>query len=115
MTQDLRVPMDPILAAFGVPATVTRPAPDDAPLDATVVWLSPEAAGVPDGDPAFSRVDPKRFAAVSYAEVATIPRLTQVEAPETLDGPVLLWRVDGTVRVEPDFAVVVLLPLERYD
>lgn len=109
---DARVGMDLILSAFGVPATVTRPHPDDTPLAATLVWVSPEAAGVPASDAPLTRVDPKRFAALSYAQVPTVPRKTVILAPETLGGLVRAWLVDGTTRVEVDHVIVVLLPVD---
>jgi len=112
MPLDLRPSMVPILDAFGVPATVTRPAPDDVALPATLVWVSPEAAGVPIGDAPLTRTDPKRYAALTYAEVPTVPRGTVVSAAETLGAAVREWRVDGTTRVEFDHVIVVLLPLD---
>lgn len=100
------------LAAFGVPATVTRPHPDDTPITATLVWMSPEAAGVPASDAPLTRVDPKRFAALSYAQVPTVPRKTTILAPDTLSGALRAWLVDGTTRVAVDHVIVVLLPLD---
>jgi hypothetical protein len=108
MAQDLRVPMDPILAAFGVPATVIRPAPDDAPIETTLVWTAPFQADVPGGS-AFQRTDPQRFASFDATLVPLLRRDTRVQAPELLGGTVRHWRVDGIDRVEADLVVVVMV------
>lgn len=107
--QDLRVPMDPILSAFGVPATVTRPGPDDDPIETAVVWITPEPADVPPGG-SFQAVEPQRMLGIDKATVPTVPKRTRIAAPEVLDGPVKNWLVDGTDRVEPDMVVVVVVP-----
>lgn len=113
MPQDLRVPMDPILEAFGVAASVTLPPPDDAvAIDATLVWLSPAQDFMPGGGEV-RRSDPQRRAALTLAEVARLPRLTRIEAPEVKGGTTRAWRVDATERVEYDHVVVVVVPIDE--
>jgi hypothetical protein len=91
---DLRVPLDSALEAFGVPATVTRPAPDDTPIVTTGFWVSPLEETRPYGTD-FQRRDPRRVFVLSRTTVPTLPRGTKVLAPEVLDGLVMTWRVDG--------------------
>lgn len=78
--------------AFGVPATVTRPAPDDEPITTTLIWVASvtEAAGIE-----IQRRETKRLAALPLADVATLPTGTRIAAPATLNGPMRYWRTDG--------------------
>src|SRR5450759_5471195 len=101
MASDFRVPMDPIFAAFGVPVTVTRPAPDDDPIETTGVWVEVAELEGPSGL-AFQRKEPQRVLALLRSQAPTMPRGTQVLAPESLGGPVKGWRVDGLERADAD-------------
>jgi hypothetical protein len=94
---DLRVPLEPLLSAFGVPATVTRPVPDDAPITTTGIWLQPLEETRPVGAD-FQRRDPRKVLALPRSAVPTLPRATLIDAPEELGGAVKTWRVDGFER-----------------
>lgn len=91
---DARVPVAGLLAAFGVPATVTRPAPDDAPIPTTGIWVTGAGdEGQPYGTD-FRRTDPRRQLAFLRSALETLPRGTEITAPEVLGGTVKTWRVD---------------------
>src|SRR3990167_3916030 len=95
-------------ATHGVAATVTRPAPDDAPITTTVIWLVPVADQAP-GGAEMGRMDHRRVLAVRRDEVPTVPRGTRISAAELPDGTVLDWIVDGTDRVEPGHVIVLVV------
>lgn len=101
MASDLRVPLGPVFSAFGVPATVIRPAPDDLPIEATGVWHPLPAMEGPGGLD-FQRRGPQRVMAFQRSEVPTLPTGSTVLAPETLDGVARTWRVDGTLGVDDE-------------
>jgi hypothetical protein len=109
MASDLRPMMGPIFDAFGVPATVTRPAPDDTPIETTGVWIEVAEMEVPLGL-AFQRKESQRLLTLMRAEVPTVPRGTTVLAPETLGGAVLRWRIDGLERADVDQHRVYVIP-----
>ena len=111
MALDLRVPMDPLFAAFGVPATVTRPVPEDEPLEATGVWVSEDAMEMP-GNSALRRREQIRVMAFRRSEVATIPTGTLVVAPELLGGDERTWRVDSYAGGDSEVHRVYLVPVE---
>lgn len=97
---DVRVPVGVLLSAFGVAATVTRPAPDNAPIPTTGIWFKPggsqqdELQTQPYGTD-LRRWDSRRLIALPRSEVATLPNGTTIAAPEDADGAVKTWRVDG--------------------
>lgn len=99
--QDLRVPFALIQDPFGVPASVTRPAPDDTPLTATVVWMNPSTIGHPDGS-AFQRREPIHVVSIARSEVPSLPRGTRLVAPLLLGGPSETWVVDEMVMQDAD-------------
>lgn len=110
MASDFRVPLDPILDAFGVPAIVIRPAPDQAPITTTGVWTRPLFDEVRVGQD-FSKREPRRVLALPRSEVpAPLPRNTLIEAPEVKDGPVRTWRVDSFDQVETDEWRPIVMP-----
>ena len=99
---DLRVPLAHALAAFGVPATVTRPAPDNTPIVTTGFWVSPLDEARPFGTD-FQRREPRRVFVLPRATVPTLPRGTTVLAPQMAGGAIVTWKVDGlTEAVDPD-------------
>ena len=99
---DLRPSIDDALAAFGVAATVTRPAPDNTPIETTGFWVSPLEEAQPYGT-AFQRRDPRRVFVLSRIDVPTLPPGTVIEAAEYDGDTVKTWRVDTLDRaVEPD-------------
>lgn len=88
------------LAVHGVPATVTRPAPNDTPIDTSVIWLTPGLSqpttdAVP-SESGLQRREVQRVLAVSLAVVPELPRGTLIEAPEPSSETVRTWMVDGT-------------------
>jgi hypothetical protein len=57
---DIRVPMAPIVAAFGLDIQVTRPAPDDTPVPTTGVWIPPPLEETRPVGTDFQRHEPRR-------------------------------------------------------
>lgn len=105
---DLRVPTDPIFQAFGVSATVTRPAPDETPITTTVAWMTPQTVdGLIGGS--ITRREARRIAALRLDEVPTVPRGTLIDAPEELGGEVKRWFVESVDRIEPDLGRYVVV------
>ena len=100
-------------SVHGVPATVTRPSPDDTPITTTVLWPSavPNQEDQPYGLD-LGRKGPRRVMAISRADVPSLPMGTTIVAPEQPDGANVTWRVDGLERVEADTwrAIVMLAP-----
>ncbi len=108
---DLRVGLGPVLSAFGVPATVTRPAPDNAPVQTTGVFIRPlQNEQVPVGVD-LQRREPRRvFVMAKNATLASMPRHTLIVAAEELGGSQGTWRVDGLDEVESDCWRVIVVP-----
>lgn len=92
-----------------VDATVTRPFPDDTPIETRVIWLAPITGGVPTGLE-FQRRDVRRVLAVRRDEVETVPRGTFIEAPEHPGQDDQRWRVDAIDAEFPDHVRVVVVP-----
>lgn len=107
---DLRVPFAVCQEAFGVPGTVTRPAPDNTPISTDVVWVAPAALEAPQGGE-FQRKTASRVLAIAKADVPTVPRGTLVEAAEAAGGAVLTWHVDETERIDADHVRVKVRPV----
>jgi hypothetical protein len=85
-----------------VDAVVTRPAPDDTPIDTRVIWITTRSEDVPIGAE-FTRREPnQRVMALRRDQVPTVPRGTIVLAPEQRGGPILGWRVDSFELQEVD-------------
>lgn len=91
------------LAAHGVAATVTRPAPDNTPALVTGIWLEPlTQEEVPHGRE-FPRREPRRIFAIPKSALAAVPRNTLIVATEPRSGAVAqTWRVDGVERADTD-------------
>lgn len=102
---DTRVPMAPLLAAFGVPVTVT--VPGQAPIETTGIWLQWDER--PEMD--FSRHDPRRGLALARVDVPAVPRGTALEAPEVGGGTSRAWRVDGMAYSDQDHHCVFVVPV----
>ena len=111
MADDLRVPLDPIFEALGVPAVVTRPAPDDVPIETTVVWVSPLTLEVPAGTE-LRRREQRHLGSFMRAEVPTLPRGTVVVAAEVKGGTELAWQVDAILQVDADEYRALLISIE---
>lgn len=99
---DFRVPAEPFLEAFGVPAVVTRPVPDATPITTTVMWVAdPLADGQAYGTD-FHRGDPRRILALVRSVVPTVPRGTVIVAAEAAGESSKTWVIDGLDRALTD-------------
>lgn len=87
--------LDLTTSAFGVAATVTRPAPDNTPIVTRGIWVTTALDETQPYGTDFKRRDPRRVFAVSKAAVPTLPRGTTVVAPLPEGGADHTWRVDG--------------------
>lgn len=103
-------------AVFGVPATVTRPAPDTTPIATSVIWVSPglsrpfaEAYPL---DHRLQRRQAERMLVILLEDVLTVPKGTRVDAPERSGGPVRPWVVDDTEYIDADHVRAVVVPGE---
>lgn len=102
--------LDASFSVLGVPATVTRPAPDDTPIATTGIWQSPLEEDAPFGTD-LNRREPRRVLALRRDSVPTLPRGTRVLAPEKPGGANKAWSVDGLEqRVDPHcwYAILVV-------
>ena len=96
-------------SAHGVPATVTRPFPDDTPIETIGIWLTPITEDVPLGVD-FQKREARHVFALQRSTVPTVPRGTIILAPEWSHGTALRWRVDGHVQREADHTRVTVVP-----
>lgn len=108
---DLRVPMDPIFSAFGVPAVVTRPAPDDDPIVTTAVWVMPTADLLPMGQD-FQRRERRYLVALRRDAVPTLPRGTTIDAAEASGLTARTWRVDSIESIDTEAIRAWVVPVE---
>src|SRR5687767_5430682 len=106
---DARVPMDPIFTAFGVPATVTRPAPDEMPIVTTGVWMHPLTETQSFGSD-IRRFDPRWVFAVRTSAVPDARKGTLVETSGPNGGAIRMWQVDGYDSTEGDHLRLILKP-----
>ena len=108
---DLRVPMDPILNAFGVPATVTRPAPDNTPVLTTGVWVRPLHEEQEPFGANRRRREPRQVLSLPRSSaLPTMPEGTFIVAPEEAGGTPVTWRWDGLELTETDCWRVIVVP-----
>jgi hypothetical protein len=91
----------------GIDATVTRPAPDDTPIDTRIIWLTVDTADVPGGP--VTRREGLRGMALRRDEAPTVPRGTEILAPANFGGDPVGWRVDSTLMVFVDHVRVGVL------
>lgn len=101
--------LDLNFSVHGVLATVTRPAPDNTPIETVGVWLPPATEGFPTGAD-FQRREPQRVMALRRDEVPSVPRGTLIAAPEKGGDAVQVWRVDGFERYDADHHRVLVIP-----
>lgn len=94
---DFRPSMAVFLRAFGVDATVTRPAPDDDPITTVGIWVPPDTVELPGSE--FQRREQIRILAFDVDAVPTLPTGTLITAPERKDDAVKTWVVDGQAPV----------------
>jgi hypothetical protein len=101
--------LDLNLGAHGVAAIVTRPAPNNTPINTTGIWGSPLEATTPYG-PTLNRREPKRAFFLPRVDVPTLPLGTTVQAAESTGGTPVNWKVDGYLEdVRPGFWPAVLV------
>ena len=99
-------------AMFGSASTagvVTRPAPDDTPIQAAVLWVTPTTDDAPVGVE-FHRREPHEVAAIRKADVPTMPRRTAIVAARFPGQAARTWIVDRVVVDEPDLWRVLVAP-----
>jgi len=109
MVLDLRPPIASPVEAFGVPITVTRPAPENTPVTTSGIWLSPLMEDPPVGTD-FRRRDPRRVMAIPRdATLTHIPRGSVIVAAEQLGAVARTWTVDGLMLVEAEDMRVILV------
>lgn len=107
---EFRVPMASALAAFGVDATITRPVPDDTPIETSIVWLPPTMEEFP-GGPDLQRRSRRRVAGIDRDAVPTVPKGTTIVAPERDGEDPQEWRVDGVELADADHIRAVVVPV----
>lgn len=102
---------------LGVPATVTRPWPDDTAIETRGIWVTPGLTrpfleAVP-SEFDIQRRDRHRVIALKVSDVPTVPKGTRIEMAERDGDDPLTWRVDGTEYADADHRrVVVVLETE---
>lgn len=94
-------------AQYGVDGIVTRP--DEEPIEARVLWVTPQTDGVPTSS-TFQRRDQTRVVGLLRSEVPTAPIGTIVEAPDVAGGASARYRVDSTELVEVEHIRVSVVP-----
>lgn len=87
--------LDLTSSAHGVVATVTRPAPDQAPVVTRGVWITTPLEEPRSYGTDFQRREPRRVLALPKATVPTLPRGSIVVAADVVGGSIKVWRVDG--------------------
>lgn len=81
---------------------MTRPAPDNTPVNTTCVWMPPPLEEPRPVGTNFQRREPRRLLALPRNVLSTMPIGTTVVAPEAKGGANKTWRVDELDRVESD-------------
>jgi hypothetical protein len=93
--------VDANFGVYGVPATITRPAPDDTPVSGTVIL---RVESLPEQRPFgqdFQRREGRRVLSVRRDDfAAALPRGTTVVAPERKGGTDKTWTVEGQERAD---------------
>ncbi|MDP1570344.1 MAG: hypothetical protein Q8L86_10095 [Vicinamibacterales bacterium] len=86
---------------YGVPATVTRPAPDNAPVTCTVINRVEQLQERRPFGGDFQKREGRRVMSFRKSEIATqLPRGTTVVAPERKGGADKTWVIDSVDRVD---------------
>lgn len=108
--------LDVSLGAHGVPATVTRPAPDDDPVSTTVVW-QPNARRTrsdevyPFRNELDQRQAERRVVSVPVSGLSTLPIGSVITAALIAGGTAKSWRVEELEREEAEERRVVVVPV----
>lgn len=101
---------------FAVDATVTRPAPDDTPIQTLrangggVLWLTPRTEDGPVGS--FGRREARRVVALKRSEVSTCPMGTRITATDET-GTAGTWEVDAFVLDEAEHYRVSVIEVQE--
>ncbi len=99
---------------FGIDVVVTRPAPDDDPIEATGIWMTPPPLDVPLSS-GFQRREARRSMALRRSEVPTVPQGTVILAAAPGQSDAVHWRVDAPEIVEAEYVTVILLAAPDLD
>lgn len=98
------------LAAHGVPATVTRPSPDDTPVTLVGIWITPIADEQLPAGRDYPRTEPRRIFAIPKTSLLSgCPRNSLIVAAET-GAASRTWRVEGYEQAASDHWRVMLVP-----
>ncbi len=106
-----------------MPATVTRPAPNDTPIVTTAVWVPSMGTGADQFTVAeidshgveIMRTVRRRVIALRVDEVPAAPVGTLILAPEALGETAQRWLVDEIGYVENDLVRVFVRPMKDND
>lgn len=101
-------------ADFGIDVLVTRPAPNDTPIEATGIWMTPSTLDVPVSG-GFQRREAKRAMALRRSEVPTVPHGTVILAALPGVTTATHWRVDAPEIEEAEYVTVTLLAAPDLD
>lgn len=102
------VGQDAMFATMGIPAVVTRPSPNDTPIETSLVWVNVETQGEP-GGAEFVRRERIRVAVLDRDAVPSVPKNTRIVAAEREGGTERTWRVDAVDRSETDQTRVIVV------
>ena len=97
-------------SVLGVPATVTRPWPDDTPIATTGIWCTPVGQVALPMDADVRRRDRYRVIALPVSDVPTVPRGTVIEVSERAGEAAQRWRADGIEYAAADHKRVIVVP-----
>jgi len=108
---DTRVPLNPAIEAFGLPATVTPPGVGQTPITTSGFWVSALAEEAPAGTE-LRRRDPRRvFVLPLSTAVPEQDRGALLAAAEYDGGVTKNWKVTGLGQVvEPDCQRLIVIP-----
>lgn len=99
-------------AHHGVPVTILRPFPEQAPIETRGVWTQPIEEPQPFGSD-FKRREPRRVLVLPRTEGSQAPRGTLIQAAEPTGGAVKTWRADGFEGpIEPEVVRVIVVQVE---
>ncbi len=107
----LTVGIEAMVSVGGVPATVTRPAPDDTPIATSVLWITSSTDDAPTGSE-FTRREVHEVVGLLKADVPTLPRKTRIVAARQPGEASRTWFVDRVVVDEPDLWRALVAPAD---
>ena len=81
-------------SAHGVPATVTRPAPDDTPVDTSVIWMTTPLDEQRPFGTQVQALSPRKVGILPKTGLSSVPRRTAISAPEQQGGVARTWIVE---------------------